>query len=422
MKTKRSSYNVVHDFGDGYLIVVNTVSGACIKIKKETYYDLENCSDASLHDTCVKNGFLVEDTLDEEAFVRFVRYANNISNSDTCSFVVLPTTSCNARCFYCYEEVLKYETMTEKTAIDTAKYILKTAGESNIRLMWFGGEPLMAKRIISIISKMIMQGLSIDQKYSSTMITNASLIDDGVIDSMVNEWNISRVQITLDGFEEEYKKRKNYRQSVDFNRIIDNINILLSKRIQVAIRLNFDKNNFDEIVQLISFLGDKVSNKELASVYAIPLFPPNANCSAADFFKADELDKQYFVLYEKMLENGFITSLKYFTIFLKSHFCGAMKSKHAVICPDGRIYKCQHVNSEGNMPVGDIYSGIKFCYNNTKWVDPQLSKECDVCVFLPVCQGGCRIGDTEKGVLPCCLFRYTKDSTLHTIGRLQNRR
>ena len=40
-------------------------------------------------------------------------------------YVILPTTACNARCFYCFEQGMKYQAMSDETVEDTLRFILR---------------------------------------------------------------------------------------------------------------------------------------------------------------------------------------------------------------------------------------------------------------------------------------------------------
>ena len=59
------------------------------------------------------------------------------------SYTILPTTGCNARCFYCYEQGTKPVTMTAETASRVVRYIVAHRGDEEVECRWFGGEPLV---------------------------------------------------------------------------------------------------------------------------------------------------------------------------------------------------------------------------------------------------------------------------------------
>ena len=66
-------------------------------------------------------------------------------------YTIMTTSDCNARCFYCYELGQSRRTMTEETALQTADYIIGHCGGEAVSIVWFGGEPLFNKPVISLI-------------------------------------------------------------------------------------------------------------------------------------------------------------------------------------------------------------------------------------------------------------------------------
>ena len=52
------------------------------------------------------------------------------------SFIILPTTACNARCFYCYESGFEHRTMDDETVDALIRYILETKTEGMVNIRW----------------------------------------------------------------------------------------------------------------------------------------------------------------------------------------------------------------------------------------------------------------------------------------------
>lgn len=89
-------------------------------------------------------------------------------------YVILPTTICNARCFYCFEQGMRYHKMSNETVEDTLRFILehKPAGDKKIHIHWFGGEPLCAwDNIDRICAGLKDAGIA----YTAEMTSNGSL-------------------------------------------------------------------------------------------------------------------------------------------------------------------------------------------------------------------------------------------------------
>ena len=158
------------------------------------------------------------------------------------SYTIFTTTDCNARCFYCFERGNKKISMTPETARDLGQYIVKQYDGKQVKLRWFGGEPLLNFNAIDIITNSLQQH-NID--YCSTMISNGYLFNDDIINRAKKNWKLQHVQITLDGTEQVYNFRKAYYKikGSAFKKVINNIHKLLNAEIDVTVRLNMEEKN-----------------------------------------------------------------------------------------------------------------------------------------------------------------------------------
>ena len=95
-------------------------------------------------------------------------------------------------------------------------------------------------------------------------------------------WNIKWVQITIDGLEQEYLRRKCYCCDTSglFENLLKNIEILLRNEIHVSIRLNIDKNNMDECVNVAEYLYNRFGEFSYLNVY--PAFIAGNKDSVSD--------------------------------------------------------------------------------------------------------------------------------------------
>lgn len=64
------------------------------------------------------------------------------------SYVIFPTTGCNARCIYCFEEGFTVKTMTPEIVERLVDFICETRHDDCVKLKWFGGEPLSCAGMI----------------------------------------------------------------------------------------------------------------------------------------------------------------------------------------------------------------------------------------------------------------------------------
>ena len=155
-------------------------------------------------DELIAKHFIVKEDFEEKKSVQQLRTLLRKLNPPkrTNGFTILPTTECNARCYYCFESDHKHCTMTEKTVHDVVDYIAKESKSEPIEIGWFGGEPLVGFKQISMICEGLRQkGI----KYNSSMVSNAYLFDQKLISVAKNDWNLKRIQITLDGTDDRLR-------------------------------------------------------------------------------------------------------------------------------------------------------------------------------------------------------------------------
>lgn len=271
IKYIRSKFVIAVSVPDGELLY-STISGEVIFVK-----DSSNALEY-----LIKHWFYVADNFDEIDFVSKVRKMmktlRKITNSGLNTYEIVTTTSCNARCYYCYQHNFKRLTMGSDVADKVIDFIRVNYNGKAIRFKWFGGEPLMNEKIITRITSSI-KGLGI--QYYSSMISNGYLFTDDIISQAKKIWNLRSVIITLDGTKNVYNKTKNYIS--DFNNaydvVISNIEKLIRAEILITIRLNIEKRNIQDISRLIDDLVNKYKGNKYVKFMLRPLNNTEDNLS-----------------------------------------------------------------------------------------------------------------------------------------------
>ena len=189
---------------------------------------------------------------------------------------------------------------------------------------------------IDVISCHIINELGCD-RVNSMIVTNGSLINEVIISKMVNQWNVRRVQITLDGPASIYGVRKNYTNMENpFVTVIDNIENMLKTNIHVNIRLNYDSDNYHDMSMLLEFLREKFGSASNLRVYAERLFENNHSTVKNN----DSAKKEWFYMQNALINNGFIKPLDAFALPRVKFKCFACSSRSFVILPNGDLFKC----------------------------------------------------------------------------------
>lgn len=348
-------YLLQSEVEDGILLH-NCVTGHLVLLtseEAELLHALPSEPTEAMHEL-IADHFLVPEGYDEYKSVNQLRaiYQKRYTGDAINHYIILPTTFCNAHCFYCYESDYPHIHMTEETADKIIDYIDEHRKGKDVLLSWFGGEPLVGMARIDQIS----QGLKDRQiKFSSNMISNGYLFDEKVVERAKNLWKLERVQITLDGTEEVYNKVKSYVRvnGSPFQRVLNNIDILSASGIHVNIRLNVDFYNKDDIRTLIDDLVERYSDNDKVRVYPNMLFNDQGfepvHHSQEDMVELLEIINSY----SKYLKENKLGQNRLKIPYLQTSQCMADNSHAVMLQPDGSFCRCEHEN------VRDSYGSVE---------------------------------------------------------------
>ena len=367
-----SRFLVKEDFPDGS-IIYNTATGSIIIIQNEDDY-------INSFDELVRMRFYVPDRFDEFEWVDGAR-GKYISSNTTpiTSYTILPTTNCNARCFYCYEKGQRKLFMTEKTAKDVVDYILRNSFGRSLDLRWFGGEPLFNSKVIDLICNTLSSN---NVAFKSRMISNGLLFTKTNILKAKNDWNLKSVQITLDGTRDVYQRAKSFidSQGNEFDIVIDNIESLIDSDIHVSVRLNQDLYNTDDLMVLVDYLSLRFQKSDKIAIYNNLLFEGGRNIDDDTVTQRNVAFKK---LQEKIIESGLYRNISLKKKIKVSH-CMADNDSSVIILPNGDIGKCEHYTDKHT--VGSIYSNNFDITEITRWKKlHQPTQKCFNCPLYPQC-------------------------------------
>ena len=254
-------------------------------------------------------------------------------------YIILPTTGCNARCFYCFEKGAKPVSMTAETASKVVRYIVAHRGDKKVELRWFGGEPLVnAKVIDQICTELREQGVP----FFSWMYSNGYLFDADMVQRAKDLWQLHHVVITLDGTEQTYNRIKDYvyRGVNAFERVLQNIVMLTAAGILVQIRLNVDMHNIGEMSSVVELLHQRFGTNEHLCVYSMQLYGEHSSEDNAELFARRMQLEQQLMQYGFRGQWGVPRDIKV-------NCCSADNDGSVVIAPDGHLGKCeQYIDSE----------------------------------------------------------------------------
>lgn len=362
-----------------------------------------------------ERGYITQKTRDEEyAYVE--RMATALHRKDrilNACFTFLITYNCNFRCPYCFEKDAVHDQMRQKVftkeLVDKAyEVIMKIEPkEEQLRVKTielYGGEPLL-KENKEIIRYIIQKGKDLGFKFRAT--TNGYDLD--FYEDLLSPDLIFNLQVTIDGLKDIHnQKRIHYAGFPTFDKIVSNIGIALKKRVQVVVRVNTDKSNFDNLLPLMKMFDDlHYTNNEYFKIDSALLRNNDKSLdkrseyfSQRDFLDAHQKLKfrygcQSYGAYKKV--KAAIIEQK--PLQLKANFCGSQVNGF-VLDPFGKIYPCWEIVGKKAFQIGD-YNNENIVWNNSvleKWRGKNIltSDSCHHCKYALLCGGGCAAHNLDK--------------------------
>ena len=342
---------------------------------------------------------MVEDNEDANYVItEKMRYYMRSFNQNVLNLTIAPTTECNFRCPYCYEEKKTKKFMTPGVEDSIINFINKHVKADQISLTWYGGEPLLAFQSIEHLYYKISK---IKDKHIThhSIVTNGYLMDKEKC-SFFKEHQLSMIQFTLDGCRETHNRIRLHKDSTikTYDRIVENIELCASQlpETNINVRVHIDENRLEEYAKVYNEMKFLIS--EYQNIHLTPGFITDyeRNCELLD---RQQRGRFFMDLYHK-----FGISVQFYPRH-EMGGCGATCLNSYVIGPEGELYKCwvdvgkkdRIVGSVIDMKLYNEYLMADYLVNANMYDD----EECQKCMLLPICDGGCpirRLNNKKKGL------------------------
>ena len=384
---KYSQYNIeIENKPNGDTYLFNTYTSHGRWIPKADLDDIKDNQSIDLGDVPIylaKEQFIIPNNIDE--YERLTESNNNrLSNPSMLDLTIAVTRSCNYNCTYCFEKnELGAGNISSKTIDGIIIFIEKKLMEhdfKSIRVVYFGGEPLLNISAIKEIAQKIKN--ITDVPIIGHITTNGRYLTPEAVKEL-KDYNILSAQITLDGLPEEYAKLKGCKKS-DFYEVIDNIKNV-QDTIRIEIRINVGSNNVESVKKLISFL---VNEGLKCTIYIdnIKYYEHNEK-----EFKEDYAD--YVQSYKEIINHVYQNHYEdYFYKIKVRRACAACQANmpyYFAIDIDGNIYKCPDFIFKKNFVVGNVQKGVTVQALDDIFIKNPLYTKCEKCAYKPLCNGLC---------------------------------
>ena len=422
---KLSKYNIIESF-DTSVIVYNTASdGICQFESNEVdgLFDIEDLSKWNGNEKVLcalkKAGAIISKEVNEDLILSIVRQNQLINPDNELKIAINTTYGCNARCDYCFECNADHNKMDYETADQVADYICKAINEDTLlTYRWFGGEPLLASDIIDRIIERVNRYFNNKLNYRSVILSNGTVYNESIFQKILGDWHVYEFHVTLDGTKDVHNIKKNFiDKNLDgYTRVMTLIKKLLEKNIIVACRVNIDKQNIDTIDEIVSSF-DSFGNKELLNVYVAPT-RRHTKISEDYSFDYSEYSEVFDIVYETLYKHGILAKTDSLVPRRKVTCCSTRATNELVVDTKGDFFKCMQTSTSDQKTVGNCKEGLIMNDELAQWLIPITPKECTDCIYMPICQGGCKGFRSLNNPLvsPCVIEKYYLSTILKYVN------
>lgn len=417
MKYYISRYLNAIDLGETVLLFngvngcLDEVSGKPAAILKSGNSELLTSLTEGDQAALLKRGHITSLTPEEE-LLRFREYASALhkkleTDSQTGGIMLLMSYNCNLACKYCYQQ--KHRPQKSKALITPElveavfeKYVSQMIPGARLQgsdISFYGGEPFLPAN-----EPAIRKALEYAKKYGMTAsaISNATKTDLMPDIFGPGPGQVSRVQVSLDGSRELHDvSRVPLSGERTYDKILENISLLLERKTAVSIRLNLDRRTLASVPQLIAELKAKnILGNKYATICASPLHDNIAEVDATDFMGLAELSAQVFSLGIDLehpvslhaSDASYLLSLKAGIGLTHTSFCMQTMQRTLVLDPFGDLYACFEEAGYPEFRVGHVsQNGVEFFPLRDTYKRRHIANMAD-CLKCPValaCGGQC---------------------------------
>ncbi|MBI6060835.1 radical SAM protein [Clostridium perfringens] len=309
---------------------------------------------------------------------------------------VIPTNDCNFNCIYCFQKHEKGTTISNDVEENILKYLNNNLHKfKKLYINWFGGEPLTIKEKIISLNKRI-KNICREKKvsYLGRITTNGYELDLNTFKNLFKN-NVLIYYISIDGSEQFHNRQRPLKNGGEtYRRIIENLldikNNIKSNVFKIEIRVNISKSNLKDMENFLKEYRDLFSND---SRFRLVLDKVNEWGEKVSEIKDELINYKDIIKWADIAQEYGIKMSNLTVDNLETEICQAPQKNGFIIMYDGTVRKCQMAmvsDTDKNIDlIGKINKDGELIKNKNEqlWVKPNLSKQCEYCVALPLCLG-----------------------------------
>jgi len=362
-------------------------------------------------DFLAKRGHLtsLEPKEEMERFKEFVSalHLKRSTNISSGGLLFLLSYNCNLACKYCYQQKHRPQKSSVLMTPEMVDYIFEKhlpsllPGIEKKQIFFYGGEPFLPANVPTILRTLEhTKRLGISTK----AISNATLLDIMPDIFGAEPGKVDWVQVSIDGYRELHdRSRISASGEGSFDKIINNIQLLIRKGVKVAIRLNLDKKKIETTPILLEYLKSKqIAGHENVNIYASPLHDNLCEVDATDFLDINGLAEKVFKfgidlehpISLRANDLSYLFSLQNGTGLIRTSYCMQTIQNTLVIDPFGDLYACFEEAGYTDMRVGHISSNeVEFFPLSNVYKTRHIANmpDCLACSIALTCGGQCGV-------------------------------
>ena len=337
------------------------------------------------------------------------------------NLTICPTMGCNFDCPYCFEthggRPMSPEVQDDVVAL--AERMMDAAGAKILRVVWFGGEPLLALGVIEALSKrLIALAEGRGATYQAEAVSNGYLLSERAV-NVLEEARLLELQITLDGIGAAHDATRHLvGGGATFDRIVDNI-FRPGLPFYVSVRHNVHEGNRSEADKVRKFVEELAATSGNKIAYYPALVLEN---------EASEQRERRVGIVDESFGAGVLLSSTLHSTGPHPVHCGAGNLFDVGIDAEGRLQKCWEAVDKPELSFGSAHDWNPTdplttatkpdnltCYLNLSL--PLDDDECAACVWLPLCAGGCPYNRIVRGKRKCLPYKNEPEEYVLALWR-----
>jgi uncharacterized protein len=375
------------------VILFSTKRASAVLVPKDLLDDIEegNLSDEEQTELSELGLVAKSDAGERQEMLSYIQDLN--ARDRSVKFIVVLNLDCNLGCRYCFEGTRKGKKyLSDEIAAGFVDFVRSAdyADKDEIRITFYGGEPLLSLDRIAAISEQIKsfaEGRGL--RYRFSLVTNGTLLTASSVKRLLPLGLVS-AKITLDGPKEVHDAFRPFKGGAgSFDAILRNLGET-ADLIRVQIGGNYTKDNYRLFPPLMDVLAGKgLGPDRIAAVKFDPVVNESAEFALPDFRGGCGSMDEPWVAEASVLLREEILTRGYATPKTMPSPCMMERDHSFVMDHDGVLYKCPGLIGRAGCAIGDVRSGVR-PYRDSHGLDDWKNDECLACAYLPLCFGGCK--------------------------------